>query len=410
MSKWRIGFDPDLVAKRINETKTVSNGKVEFSGFDHTELVAILNTMIEFREELPETEARKILNQATFAAGLNGDITAESIIKHVKRLEREYLRKPYVKYKLLTDISTSPHLVLPGFNILDASISINPRLNKLAWKSRSDLLQNAKHSISCDLPANYSSICVSVKARSPFEAADLALDKLDFLRGIWNLWKNRGQWMRISSGKRSPVNVFVLGPIHTLHDTTGKATADAWWFEPNYQGPISVFSDRKNVGNMLVFTRNFRELFNKSNYKSEIAAAMLRYVRALDSTNWNDAYLRLWGVLEFITGTQLESYKVTVRRAAFMFTDRDYAIQVLSHLRDYRNKSVHTGIESGEIESLMYQLKRVVERLIEFHVGNAHLFSSIIDAAELMDLPSSRKKIDRLLERLQFARKFVKTT
>jgi hypothetical protein len=84
-----------------------------------------------------------------------------------------------------------------------------------------------------------------------------------------------------------------------------------------------------------------------------------------------------------------------------MFSDREYAHQVLS------NKSVHAGSESSDIESLMYQLKRYVEVLIKFHVGNKYRFSSIADAAEFMDLPNDKVSIDRKISKLHYAKKFV---
>ena len=51
-------------------------------------------------------------------------------------------------------------------------------------------------------------------------------------------------------------------------------------------------------------------------------------------------HLRLWATLEKLTDTE-ESYKATIKRASFLFEDRDYCQQVLRHLKDYRNRFVH---------------------------------------------------------------------
>lgn len=408
MSDWRKGYDPKLIAKRMEKTKTVSsNGSVSFSGFGHTEHVVILSSMLDLNAEVPELERRRIINQAAFAVGAKGVITADSILRHVRTLEAEYLRKPRNKYKLLTDISITQQAAIPRFNFSGIVIVVNARLNKKTQNHRNESVRNARHSINSDPPTNYSPVCVSVSARSTSEAAQIALDNLDFLRGMWNLWKNRGQYMRNSSGKRAPVNSILLGPIHTLHEEDGKPATESWWYEPNYQGPAPIFSDRHRIENMLKYTKNFRALLKRSDYQSDIITATVRYVRALDSTDWNDTFLRLWGVLEFLTATQLDPSKVTIRRATFMFSDRDYAIQMLSHLKDYRNKFVHAGSESGEIESLMYQLKRYVEALLAFHVGSNSDFTSMADASEFMDLPSSKRLLDERIKRLKLAKKFV---
>lgn len=268
-------------------------------------------------------------------------------------------------------------------------------------------MTDAKHSITSDVPKNYAAVSVSVAARTAHEAAHKALDRLDFIRGVWNLWKNRRHIFRMSSGKQNPVNSILLGPIHTLHHGNGTLATESWWYEPQYQGPIKLYDEKAKIGSMCKYMANFRHSLRKSNYEWDIVHAVLRYVRALDTRDWDDSFLRLWGVLEFLTSTLLDNYKVTIRRASYLYSDREYARQVLSHLRDYRKKFVHAGSESNDIESLMYQLKRYVEVLIEFHVGNRYRFSSIADAAEFMDLPNNKDSIDRKISKLRYAKKFM---
>jgi hypothetical protein len=268
-------------------------------------------------------------------------------------------------------------------------------------------MNDAKHSISSAPPRDYAPVSVSVIARSTAEAANKALDRLDFVRGVWNLWRNLGQTFRKSSGKRKPVNTILLGPIHTLHQSNGELATETWWYEPQYQGPVSLCNEKATIENMYKYMTSFRSHLKKSKYESDIILAVVRYVRALDSQDWDDSFLRLWSVLEFLTGTQSDSYKVTIRRASYMFADKEYEHQILSHLREYRNKSVHAGSESNDIESLVYQLKRYVETLIEFHVGNKFRFSSIADAAEFMDFPIDKALIDRKINKLRYAKQFM---
>lgn len=113
-----------------------------------------------------------------------------------------------------------------------------------------------------------------------------------------------------------------------------------------------------------------------------------------------------YGALELLTATKNASYAVTIRRAAFMFEERDYSFQFLSYLREYRNNSVHAGSESDEIEALLYQLKRYVEALLAFHVTNKFNCASMEDASKFMDLPSSKRLLDEEIKKLKFAKKF----
>lgn len=410
MATWRKGYDPHQLAQRIEQAKTDStSGGVSYSGFEHSEHVVLLGGMLELNEQIPDVEKRRILNKATFDAGAKGVVTPDSLRHHASKLESEYFRKPISDFRLRTGISIGRGIKMPMFRINGASISINPKLSKSISHHRTELLASARYSIAGDPPTNYADVSVAIRARSPYEAAQSALDSLDLLRGIWNFWKNRGHSWRISSGKRQPVNSILLAPIHTLHRLDGSPACDSWWYEPSYVEPTQPFSDQTRIEKMLEFTTNFRENIRRSNYKSDLITTTIRYVRALDSRDWNDAFLRLWSVLEFLTATKGASYAVTIRRAAFMFAERDYSFQVLSYLMDYRNSSVHTGSESDEIEALLYQLKRYVEALLAFHVGSRFAFASMADASEFMDLPSSKRLIDERIERLKLAKKFVTT-
>jgi hypothetical protein len=408
MPSWVKDYNPELVSQRMEKVKTVSGeGKVSFSGFEHSEHVVLLNSMIKLDDEVPEIEKRRIINQATFKVGAKGVITAKSILGEICKLERDYLSTDKKKFRLITDISISSWCQLPKIYFDGSCIVVHAHLNKASQNSRSKLMNDAKHSISSDLPSNYAVVSVSVTARSTAEAADKALERLDFVRGIWNLWKNRSHTIRMSSGKRSPVNSILLGPIHTLHHGNGNLATETWWYEPQYQGPVNPYDEKAKIENMYKYMASFRSHLKKSNYESDLMQAVVRYVRALDSRDWDDSFLRLWGVLEFLTGTLSDSYKVTIRRASYMFADKEYTHQVLSHLRDYRNKSIHAGSASSDIESLMYQLKRYVEALIVFHVGNKFRFSSIADAAEFMDFPNDKALIDRKISKLRYAKQFM---
>jgi hypothetical protein len=121
----------------------------------------------------------------------------------------------------------------------------------------------------------------------------------------------------------------------------------------------------------------------------------------LDSFEWETSFLRLWGVLETLTGTQpYESHDLTVKRAAFLYADpeRELHMQVLNHLRHYRNRSVHRGEGSETIEAYMYQLKRYVEVLLFFHLTSDYRFESLAKAAEFLDLPPKPADLRRTFE------------
>ena len=156
------------------------------------------------------------------------------------------------------------------------------------------------------------------------------------------------------------------------------------------------------------FENKVRKLLAKSKYSEEIIPAILRYTRALDLINWEDAFLRLWSVLEHLTATSpKDTYKKTIHRAAFIFGGNEWFRQVLNHLRDYRNRAVHAGSENHEIETYMYQLKRFVEALLEFHLFNKFNFKNLKDVSTFLDQPFDRIVLHKKRVALLNAEKYL---
>ncbi len=409
-ASWLQNYDPNRLAEKLEEAKIVDeSGKISFNGFAHTEYVVVLNTMVKFSNELPELEKRKIVNKATFNAAACGQITASNLLKEINRLESDYLKLPAKKHVLVTSISASRSFKLKRININGGTISFNSYLSKTFAKSVTDIQKNAIHDITGEFPHDYTHVKVNVSAKSHAEAANKALDSLDLIRGIWNLFYNRNQTIRKSfGGPRKPVNKFVLGPLHTVHTPNGKLATEYWWFEPEFRGPLQVYRPSDAIiSKMYVYQDKVRSYLRKSNYRSDLEASILRYTRALDLNDWEDAFLRLWSVLEHLTNSGSDSYKVTVKRASFMFKDREYIHQVLSHLKDYRNRAVHAGSENHDIEIFMYQLKNYVEVLLEFHIVNRFGFKDLNEAGEFMDLPADVEKLKSKSKIIRYAKKFL---
>jgi len=409
MASWVKNFDSELVCQRISEITIIrDDGTVAYTGFGHTDGFVLLSSMVKLKEGIPSTEKKRIIRKAVNSTAKSGEISPQRLMASLKRAENAYIAQPLIKYRLFSSISVYWTCELKNLEYGGSRITFNPKSLK-ALECHSTLLKEAKQQFISDLPSNYKRLSVSVSARSTSEAVDSGLDRLDFVRGLWNFWSNRRAGFRTSFGNRQPVNKFILGPIHTLHFPDGSLATDGWWYEPHYQGGIKLYRDSGQISEMYKYTQNARRSITSSNYCKELVNAVLRYVRALDLRNWEDSFLLLWGVLELLTGTLSDSYKTTIRRAASMFTDHEYAQQVLTHLKEGRNRYVHAAVAPDEIETVMYQLKWYVEVLLDFHIRSSYKFKSIPDAAEFMDYPLSNLEISERIRKLEYARKLRST-
>lgn len=408
MAKWSNIYNPNEIADRIDKAKSVSkDGKISFEGFKHYDYTVVLNSMVITDETIPELEKNRIVNQATFKAAAKGKIDSQRLLAEINRLESEYLKRPEKKFKLVTSISVERLCKLKTKKINDCTINFKSSLSAPYLEAISEIFDSACHSIIGDVPTNYKSVIITVNAKSDAEAVNKALDSVDLVRGIWNFYENRKYGIRISSGKRKPVNKFILGPLHTLHEPDGKLATKTWWYNPEYVYQIDPSNPSKDLEKLYKFENIIRKLLAKNNYSKEIVSAILRYTRALDLTNWEDAFLRLWSILEYLTATgPNDSYSITIRRAAFLYRGDEYARQVLTHLKDYRNRTVHAESENHEIQAYMYQLKRFVESLLEFHLGNKFGSNSLKEVSTILDLPCNRNELCKKREALSKAEKF----
>lgn len=401
--------DADLTALAARAENAKASGDSEgflTGGFFATDFSIILGGCVEFHPDLPEFECKKIVRRVSHDSAIARPITADSLLKHCSRLEQEYLALPKRPFRLLTEISIYWTIDVPRAAVGQSVITFNPKTVK-GYAERFRLFTESRTALGFELPDRYQRVSALVSARSAYEAAEKALNDIDLLRASWNLSLNRGKAWRHSGGRPLPVNDIRLSPFHTVHEATGALAIETYWYDPGYAKPATLYSDKSRFLGLQEFAKNLRVRLMQLPYRQEIEAALVRYVRALDAADLNDAFLRLWSLLEYLTDSGHDPYKVAIRRSSFMFQDRERAQLVLAHLTQHRNRFVHAGSDSDEIESLVYLLKRHVDSLMLFHLGNSIGFATRAEAAKFMDLPATRRDIDIRINLLRAARKFI---
>ena len=411
-------YQPEKVIEKIEAARKTGNdgNKVQFIGWGFQEFAALIYSMLDFSNEIPEIDARGFVSKAIFNAAAKGAITTKSLIAEINRLEKAYESLPIEKYVLVSSISLSSSWKINKVKTANSLILFDNVLPAKFRKETDALLENAEHLLFANRPTNYLGVRVYVSAKSVHHAADQALETLDFTRGVWNWLLNKRYSRRMSwAGKPEPVNNIILGPIHTLHKPSGKlAATEVWWYEPNYLGAVKLFSPRQEEVEGISKSFDYvKKVFKKHKYPHVIQNAFIRYTRALDERDWTTAFLKLWSILELLTDTGKANYDTTIKRTAFLYKEREYNIQVLQHLKKYRNSSVHLDMGNSEMETYLYQLKNYVETLLGFHLHNKFSFDTIQEAAEFLSLPyeeeillSQEKDFTTQIKKRKLARKF----
>ena len=407
MAKWNENYEPNIVTRKLEEIKRKkSSGNISFQGFEFQEYSVLINTIIMLDETIPKFEKRRIVDNAIFNVGQKDSITIDRLLPEISKLESRYLNQIPISYSLLTTISITRNTRIPKIKIDGCTITINPALSNKFIVEHNKIIEYSKKYFYNDLPDNYAFVKITLSSKSSFEAADKALDSINLIRAIWNYFYNRALWSRSSSGKRKPINKILLGPIHTLHKHNGEIASKNWWYDLDYIAQMDCYDPSRKLSDLNHFFYNFRKLLNKSKYYGDLKTALIRYTQSLDMINWENSFLRLWGILEHLTKNSNEKYDRTIKRVSFLYKEKEYTKQVLKHLKDYRNRSAHADSSNDDIEVYLFQLKRYVEALIEFHLKEYQNFNSLNDATEFMDLPYDINVINKKLKLLKKAKIF----
>lgn len=234
----------------------------------------------------------------------------------------------------------------------------------------------------------------------------MAIGTVDFCRAVWNLFLNHRTTMRISFGKKKPVNAIRFGPIHTLHRPDGKLVSEVFWYEPDYIEPSNPYDIKNDWSDLAKFLKSIRSQLNHNPHADRMRAALIRYTRALDERNLTNAFLKLWSLLEYLTLTENDRYDITIKRTLFFFQEQDFHRQILEHLRTHRNNAVHLAAYSDDEQTLVFQLKGYVERMLLFQIKRLHQFKDIEEFRMFLDSPADPRILGERISVLRMAKRF----
>jgi hypothetical protein len=404
--KWKNGFNPEVIVGKLSIIRHIDGEKVSFGGIEYDEYISVLKSMIDVDENISTEIVHGLIVKGFHEAAKKTELTTKNVISYVKKAVREYLSKPDKAYWLVTTMNIHNSNDLPRYRINGCSLCFCKKLPKKYREARQKFISRAS-SLQIGKDDSFSHYLVAqVSGKSAHDAVERILDAIDLLRGIWNLHTNKIMVLSFD-GHRKPVNQILLGALHTIHDKNGKKIGNTFWYDPEHFKDHAKVDFSKNSYKTLEFTKNVRKALNKNSYKQDVGEAIVRYVRALDSHDYNSVFIKLWSVLEFLTYTLKDSYDKTIKRVSFQYQDREYTRQILEHLRQYRNKSVHLGAGENDIEAHVYQLKSFVERLLRFHIENHFKFGSLEEAAKFMDLPPDIGALKKQIALCQAGVKFL---
>lgn len=393
-AKWMGGFDAQLVLDGIEKLRTQGGLRLEA-----TQHFVSLGSIVEFNPDIPQAERPGIISNAIFGALAESKLDAKTVLNKITRMESAYIARPKSPFVMLTSLSLPYSKELRQTKLLEATIRFSPQIPH-GFKRSGKVLTQTRTAFQEDMPQGFSVVRVEVEARGPHEAANKAFEALDLLRAMWNFALNSRKFDQSVNMQLEPINDIITGPVHSLHDVKGNHLDDQYWYQPDF--PRRHFRKIIDVNEVKRIEKEIRRLRQRHSYRHEVDRALRRYCNALDYADLHMSFVKLWGLLEYLTAS--ERIDDIAKRVAFLYADNELVRQNLKYLRGQRNSSVHQGVESGEIARLVFQLMHLVEHVITFHLKNRLNFRSMKAAAEeFLTLTPSTDQLKRQIQVRRYA-------
>lgn len=404
--KWKNkkNFNPKIILEKLETIKSLSEGKVAFEGHREFEYaISALESMLSFSEELVDFSKEALISKAVFEAAKHDKLSNVGFLKVLNDLAWKESARKEKEFYLLTSVSFRNNFPERKYCVESCNIQLLQGNYDKKFSGRDKVIS----SLIGSLPKiqrranNYTKIVIKCKAKTEIGAVSRCMKAIDIQRAVWCLFANH--FMEIIGNEWMPINNVRLGEIHTLHYSDGKAWEEGIWYEPNFV-ESSLFSPSKKD----IFIGNCSWVFaqlEKCKYSTKLKGALLQFVRALDEKDKNTVFIRLWGALESLTSPDQANYDLVIKRTSFIF-DEGYHKQVLEHLREYRNSTVHSGEMKDKAKKNCFQLQNYFKELFLFHLSNVDNFKSLVEVNEYLDLPVEKQSLEKRKLFLEMAMRF----
>ena len=393
-------YDLSFLASQVERARRGTG----FEAFAFEEIRTILQTAFPFSESVPEGERGRILDEGLSQVVKGDTVTKRKLERAIRKAEQEYLKREPFHAILVTSVSLFPPLKVKRRRLASGSIIISrtmPEKYRLE-RARTELRIPTPDQVQKDYPV----VIVRVTGTSNHEAFEKALWSLDLRRSFWNYHSNSRTLMRMFA-VAEPINRHRLGRVHTLHSPSGASLVNSHWYEPTFKAATWHPLTAADWTALMKAELRLQRRLSSHPYQSVIENALVRYSRALDSVDFESAFLKLWGLMEHLTDAGAQNYDMVVKRVLFLFRDRDFTRHLVEHLRDQRNSIVHDGGTETDTERLAFQAKRIVEILLHFHMYFGRRCSSFSEAATFLGQPTSRAALDQRVKTARTAIRFL---
>lgn len=271
------------------------------------------------------------------------------------------------------------------------------------------MLGKSREEVPLFLNLHFCPLTVSIDARTSGEAFGNANEAFDILRTLINLTTTFGKVTYQYGGRDRPLGQYLLPPIFGIFKADGSYALLYFATERyDYRGrPIS--GDQIALVDQLA--KRVKQPDGQEDVMTIVVDALRKYGQAMDTVDWQQAFLSLWQVLELValqTAGRINMQEVANRIANLLGLKQNELMRdLLDCAVESRNDLVHRGRFSQDGLREVNYLKVVVDRVIDFllsprlrafpttkRLENFYVHATVNDA----DLQERRRVIQVILD------------
>jgi hypothetical protein len=384
----------------FERSTTVSTGGLQFNELGFDETFEILPDAFRFRPSVGRRTAIGLLRHALIDCRNAGPLTIEALVSQANALDHAARAVPNERYTIWTKFRATNMAHHPGFRLEWQGVRIRSAANLPTRISQEEYFLNGVGRIYPNRPQGYGHVIMSVDARDERSAMDQALEALQLVMGLANMFETQGRWSH--GGHRYwTEGKWWLGPHQFVFRGDQFLGNKRIWYNGDYD-ETAWMTHAPQMGEALrvmpLVRRALRELANHP-LRSLLIQSILLLQDGFASRDGSHRLLRYWSALERLyveEGARGASNQKVIDRASFAELNPAISRWKLNHAAQLRNNHAHVGGTDDDLQVIGQFLRHLFARHLNHWIFQGSSFANQTQLLAYLDLPSDKGALTQL--------------
>jgi hypothetical protein len=395
--KWtESGIIDKLLAKLNDATEPNSEGGINFTTRDHTDLFFLLGDGVTHPETITRNDAFTISRQAFLDLRKSGRVSRKPLISEIAKRVVALEQTPQKKYTMWTKcrLRQMSFAKTARFDVEGVAIRTAPYLPK--WLRLDEYFISGVGTINPNVLSFYGYLIFSTEARNENEASQKIFAAADLFFSVANTsTRSVDIWIQ-----RVPSAILWLGPHQFFFENRKFIGTDQVWYNQNFDEKIwnRFPKDAEELNKRAPQIRRIVKALGDHPLRDPLRASLVRINEGMTSDDLAFRLMRFWSAAEalYAPGDERTPKDTLISRLTFASKSDAWLDRIkLEKCYDLRNMYVHRGSNDGDDTSLVQHLQELVLHQIYYYLFQGDDIESQQDLLMMLGLPNSERALEK---------------